>query len=452
MQQSRKNRCRSLWIRLHSENCIRDNKKPGLDSRGSSLVEVIVAMLVLAIIILPMLDMFANASRTNARARSKQYANSVLENVLEELSAGNFDFFYEVADAKNSDFRDYSHQIKLYSAMPDDAVLSGKSFLTGTVSQGTGEYQAMVSFDAEGYRGSGTGLNDYQMPDINSYDTSNSEMIFLDSTNDQFALSVFYREYEAQGNTEYQHRVNEAWLASDAYLYASDPIAWYEKWKEDHKDTPDAEPTEADRPVFDGESVPKFVPLSEDEFKAYVQRDSLVEITESGVGDYTIRYTMTYSVNASAAALNLDNAFTPQPQEYEMSSGTRYTAAELKYIYIFYQPFDAGLDTESLVLDAEKISKEAAWNCRLYLAVQEGTATGSLSFRVQMDTGLTADERKERLQVLSAGGLKNEGVDYTMDLVPSRPAEDKMYRVKVQIMEAGTGDVVAQAETTIYHE
>ena len=157
-------------------------------------------------------------------------------------------------------------------------------------------------------------------------------------------------------------------------------------------------------------------------------------------------------MSASAAALKLDNAFTPQAQEYEMSSGSRYTAAELKYIYIFYRPFDAGLNTESLTLDAKTISTEPAWNCRLYLAVQEGTATGSLSFRVEMDSGLTSEQKEARLRVLSAGGLKNDGIDYTMDLVPSRPAEDKMYRVKVQVMEAGTGDVVAEAETTIYHE
>lgn len=442
----------SLRIRLRQDNCNRKDKKPGLDSRGSSLIEVIVAMLVLAMIILPMLDMFTSAGKTNARARSRQYANSVLENVLEELGAGNYTFTYSVPDAESSELRDLSHRLKLYSNIPDDGVLSGKTFLTGSIPQGTKEYQAQISFDASDYHASGTGLNDYEMPDINSYDTGNSEMILLDSANDSFALSVFYHEYTVHGEAEYQQRLNDAWLASEAYLYASNPIAWYEMWKEAHSDTPDAEPTEADRPVFDESSVPRFYPLSEELFKAYVKRDTVVTIEDAGEGEYTIRYTMRYSVDASAAALNLDTEFIPQPQDYEMSSGSRYTAEDLKYLYIFYEPFSVGMDTESLVLNAVAISTEDAWSCRLYLAVQEGKATGDLSFQVLMDAGLTADECEARLQILSAGGLKNLGMNYTMDLVPLRPAEDKVYRVTVRIMETDTGEVVAQADTTVYYE
>ena len=197
---------------------------------------------------------------------------------------------------------------------------------------------------------------------------------------------------------------------------------------------------------------PKFYPLSEELFKAYVKRDTVVTIEDAGEGEYTIRYTMRYSVDASAAALNLDTEFIPQPQDYEMSSGSRYTAEDLKYLYIFYEPFSVGMDTESLVLNAVAISTEDAWSCRLYLAVQEGKATGDLSFQVLMDAGLTADECEARLQILSAGGLKNLGMNYTMDLVPLRPAEDKVYRVTVRIMETDTGEVVAQADTTVYYE
>jgi len=73
-----------------------------------------------------------------------------------------------------------------------------------------------------------------------------------------------------------------------------------------------------------------------------------------------------------------------------------------------------------------------------------------LNFRVQMDPRLTAEECAERLQVLSAGGLN--GYDNPKELVPSRQAEDKVYRITVQIVEAGTDEVVAEADTTIYCE
>ena len=432
------------------DNCIRTNKKPGLDSRGSSLIEVIVAMLVLALIILPMLDMFASAGRTNAKARSRQYANSVLENVLEELSAGNYEPIYEVADAKNSPARDLAtNRLKLYYALPDDKVLSGKSYLTGLIQQGTKEYQAEISFDAQPYREGTSALNTYGMPDINSYDTGNSELLLLDSTNDDFAVSVFYDEYKNQGEAEYQRRLSDAWLASDAYLYNRDPLAWYEKWKEEH---PDKEPTEADRPVFNEAGVDRFYAVDESVFRTYVRRDTFVEIADAGEGEYIIRYTVTYSVNVAAGTLDLDSAFTPVAQVYETSSGSRYKAEDLKYIYIFYEPFSGSMDTESLMLEATEISKQAQWNCRLYLAVQEGAVTGKLRFYLTMDNGLTADEREARLKILSADALDSPGVNYTAELVPTRAPEDKVYRVTVRVMEAETGELVAEADTTLYHE
>jgi len=435
---------------VRRENHISKNRKPGLDSRGSSLIEVIVAMLVLAMIIIPMLDMFTSAGRTNARARSRQYAGSVLENVLEEVRAGNFVFSHGAGVTESSELRDSANRLTFYSAMPDDGVLSGKSFETANILQGTREYQARISFDAEQYKAGGSGLNDYQMPDINSYDTSNSEMILLDAASDSFVVAEFYRQYTEQGSAEYQQRLNDAWMQSDAYLYITDPSAWYEKWKEAHSDTPDAEPTEADRPVFDGSQISEFVPVSEEIIKSYIKRDTVVKIMNTGEGDYTICYTVTYTAEAPAAALNLDAPFVPLPYDYTISSGSRYHAEDLKYIYIFYQPFDSAMSMESLVLDAETISREPLWNCRLYLAVQEGTTTNPLNFRVQMDPRLTAEECAERLQVLSAGGLN--GYDNPKELVPSRQAEDKVYRITVQIVEAGTDEVVAEADTTIYCE
>ena len=100
-------RCRSVGVfRKNGDNYRKADGKPGCDCRGSSLIEVIVAMLLLAIIIVPMLDMFSNAARINGKARERQYANAVLENVLEELRAENYTFVYGAADAKAEDLRD----------------------------------------------------------------------------------------------------------------------------------------------------------------------------------------------------------------------------------------------------------------------------------------------------------------------------------------------------------
>lgn len=434
-----------------NDNWIRKSGKPGLNSRGSSLIEVIVAMLVLAIIIVPMLDMFSSAARTNARSREKQYANSVLENVLEEISAGNFTFSYGETDAANAPLRDFGSRLQLYSTQTEDAVLSGKQFVTSVMTQGMSEYQAVLSFDATSYREGGSGLNDYQMPQINSYDTSNCEMVLLDAAGDGPVVDEFYRQYLAQSAEEYQQRLNSAWMSSESYLFQYEFERWYANWKQAHSDDPDAEPPADYTPApFDSSSVRASSPVDKDTFQSYVQKNTVIHITDAGLGEYSVGYTVCYAVNASATELNLDYPFY-ETYEYSAGSGSRYTAENLKYIYVFYQPFSPGLAKETLLLNAEMISRESDWDCILYLAVQGGASAGTLKFDVTMYPGLTAEECSKRLRILSAGDLQSD-FGYEPELVPTQAAADRVYRVTVRIVEAGTDETVAEAATTLYYE
>ena len=59
-------------------------KKRKLNNRGFSLVEVLVAIVILAIISLPVLSTFSNAARINARARRTENANTAINNIIEE--------------------------------------------------------------------------------------------------------------------------------------------------------------------------------------------------------------------------------------------------------------------------------------------------------------------------------------------------------------------------------
>ena len=194
------------------------NRKPGLDCRGSSLIEVIVAMLILSIIVVSALEMFSSATRINGGARKRQYANAVLENVLEEVRANNYVFAYEVPDAEAAELRDSGRKLRLCCEYADDGDIAGRTFMTGVMQQGTREYQAKISFRAGEYQGE-NGLNNYAMPDINSYDSGNAEMLLLDASSDKIIVEEFYRQYLAQGQDEYQQRLNRAWLNSDEYLF-----------------------------------------------------------------------------------------------------------------------------------------------------------------------------------------------------------------------------------------
>lgn len=440
-------KCFVMDIRQNSKNQKKTYEKPGRDSRGSSLIEVIVAMLILAIIIVPMLDMFGNAARINGTARSSQYANTVLENVLEELRAENFTLVYDIADAASEDLRDIGNQLRLCSSSGDDGVLSGKSFMTAVMQQGTKEYQAKLKFSADGYRGGG-GLNDYRMPDINSYDSSNSEMLLLDAESDSVIVEEFYRQYEAQEYAEYQHRLNEAWMASPEYQFRYEFDKWYENWQKDHTEEP---PADYKPPAFDSSEVPPSNPLSPEEFRSFIHKRTEIRIESSGFEDYGVNYTVSYYVSATAAELRLEEDFN-ESYQYEAGSGSRFTAEKLDFIYIFYQPFTDNKDQEELVINAREISLEEDWSSRIFLAVQGGSNGVALPVEVMMDDSLSPAECAARLEILTDGGLDSLHTNVKHDLVPDRDPEDTVYRVTVQILEQGNSEVVAEAETTIYYE
>lgn len=59
-------------------------KKGKLNNSGFSLVEVLVAIVILAIISLPVLSTFSNAAKINAKARRTENANTAINNIVEE--------------------------------------------------------------------------------------------------------------------------------------------------------------------------------------------------------------------------------------------------------------------------------------------------------------------------------------------------------------------------------
>lgn len=78
------------------------NKKDHLQrkqNKGFTLVEVLIAMTILAIIVVPLLHAFVTSSRTNAKAKQLMKATTLAQNVMEELKANSIE---EVARQFNS--------------------------------------------------------------------------------------------------------------------------------------------------------------------------------------------------------------------------------------------------------------------------------------------------------------------------------------------------------------
>lgn len=87
-------------------------RKGNLNNSGFSLVEVLVAIVILAIISLPVLSTFSNAARINAKARRTENANTAINNIVEEarivsldnLADGNGKYNYQTLGTSNNTY------------------------------------------------------------------------------------------------------------------------------------------------------------------------------------------------------------------------------------------------------------------------------------------------------------------------------------------------------------
>ena len=65
----------------------KNTRKRQLNNDGFSLVELMIAIVILSIIVIPLLHSFVTAARTNAKARNTMHATAIAEDVMENFEA-----------------------------------------------------------------------------------------------------------------------------------------------------------------------------------------------------------------------------------------------------------------------------------------------------------------------------------------------------------------------------
>ena len=163
---------------------------------GFSLVEVIVAIAILAILTMPILAYFTNAAVSTNRGKSAQKATMAAQSVLEELNSC-------------TSFEQIEEQLKAAtgSAWTVDSVGTDKSELTKLVTVDGSEYQAKVTVDFD-YRTTDAGgtkltesqYNNYAKPELTEVYSPDS-VVAAESDETDTALSNFY--YEAYKNNPF---------------------------------------------------------------------------------------------------------------------------------------------------------------------------------------------------------------------------------------------------------
>lgn len=135
----------------------REVRKGQLNNSGFSLVELLIAVTILAIIVTPLLHSFLTSIRTNAKARNTMHATAIAEDVMEEFEAYGIDGMREIY--KNAG---YTEQLDA-DVDGDGAADNGSYRFTGTDGDTTsGNYDVEVLLNPAPY----TSINNTKIADI----------------------------------------------------------------------------------------------------------------------------------------------------------------------------------------------------------------------------------------------------------------------------------------------
>ena len=222
------------------------------DNRGLTLVELLVAMTILAIVLVPLLHAFTTAARVNAKAKNNFRATTVAQTLMEQMSAYTMEenvlHFYEkptefqIYPSSNAYYTDANYAAQYGEILAQDAngvtkeTASVKDtngdgtkefadrsassfsdtadadlyanryafFLKGVkTDDGKGVYDIRVSYDASGYREATAtnGLTDQQLynnnlqASVTNYDPQRDVLVVQSADDDQTMAQKFLAAY-----------------------------------------------------------------------------------------------------------------------------------------------------------------------------------------------------------------------------------------------------------------
>lgn len=170
------------------------NKKKSINNEGFSIVELIVAVAILAAVFAPVLKSFTTAAITNSRAQRTQNATSVAEDIMESVKGTKISDLYDEAINSGKQIGDLNiNKDKILFLSGDDATgyLSGGTYSSDsadylnppyvisyedvTATQGR-TYNVQVKIDAGAYNQSSTdasNINSVALPQL--YDIQDSK-------------------------------------------------------------------------------------------------------------------------------------------------------------------------------------------------------------------------------------------------------------------------------------
>lgn len=439
---------------------IRGSKK--LNNKGTSLIEIIVSILILAIIFVPLLKVFTDSMRANKIAKEHFYAETAADNVMEAVKA----------------FGEDRTQLSGYftgAVFEAEGTATGdkRSYVIKGLREGTSEYDVRLVFDAGDYTTDGSNPavvlpNDYKFADMSAFSAEGSIMVFpgiggLDF--DDTAISAFYED-----NSNYM-----GLLWQTAYNNS------YDGWSENYTGWINAGAA-GEMPEFNAPDQSLFAGLTVAELKSLISRKIALVIEETpvltsytdelGVNrtktsySYKVSSKIEYTLDNDTPLFNSGNGICADPAEYPewVKSYTGYCSDNgydsLDSIFLIYNPF-----SDSAAAGAAEIHFE-----RESVSIRSVSSTDKDIFIVVQTTADNPDFSKDRLKVnvsnngggkinlFSQANLDTAGMVATADNVHSSVLKDmkdtlrRIYKVNISVYDTDanlTGEPLISVSSTV---
>lgn len=316
-----------------------------MNNRGFSLVELLVAITILAIIVVPMLHSFVTAAKTNGKAKTTLRATTVAQDVMEGLKAYNLEELALQINCRNQGFQLVNNG--MIRGGTRELIDMGGSFSTATLSNNGAGHASIYSTD---------GGASYQFlgQDSHIYYFSIEGIELQDDTNQYDALIRLDASAYKSGTALHAKEFNDMPVVSiDAINPMTDGFYIQPKTKDDEylaKMNPTA---------YSGYNITK----------SNFSRQIVIDIEENAVASQKF-----YAVSANYVYTGKEPPKAPlvmsEPKPNTIFNNS-VTKEPLKNIYIFYYPLYDGAG------DTFVINNPDAVPVNLYLIKQKNSALAS---------------------------------------------------------------------------
>ena len=179
-----------------------------LNNKGFSLVELLIATVILAIIVAPLLHSFVTAANTTVKSRQMGDVTLASENIAEAVEAAPLTELLSSGVSASKYFAGatgkslYSYDGSTYTEITNPSTANCYYLGVQGVKAGSSTFNAMIKLDANEYRNGSSGINDVDLTDYSNMDAVYAQGMVA-SNPDDLSLADFRTQVASYPNYRY---------------------------------------------------------------------------------------------------------------------------------------------------------------------------------------------------------------------------------------------------------